>query len=115
MIGNTTVTCRNARLAASARALGIRCNHSGLTIQSRPSRELKYYRQLDSVAAEVFPNMLVRTLIIATLALATVAFGQPITGFGGTAGITVNGGPTGNGAPGDAYQVHTVADRKNIV
>jgi hypothetical protein len=70
---------------------------------------LKYYRQLDSVAAEVFPNMLVRTLIIATLALATVAFGQPITGFGGTAGITVNGGPTGNGAPGDAYQVHTVA------
>src|SRR5260370_4386117 len=79
------------------------CNYSGLTLPSTLSRELNHSHRLGSVAAEVFPNMLVRTLIIAALAMTTVAFGQGIAGFG-------PGAVTVNAATPDSFQVHTVAN-----
>jgi hypothetical protein len=79
------------------------CNYPGLTLPSTLSRELNHSHRLGSVAAEVFPNMLVRTLIIAALAMTTVAFGQGIAGFG-PGGATVNVGNL------DSFQVHTIAN-----
>jgi hypothetical protein len=106
MMNNTIGNSRIGYLTANAAVFvadsqGSNC--SGLTLSSRPSRELKWHQRLGSVAAEVFPNMRVRILIIATLALSMAAFGQGIAGFG-PGGITVNQGVR------DAFQVHTFAN-----
>src|SRR5664280_1656416 len=99
----TTITRPSACPAGSEFAFGVvslDCKQSGLTLRSRLSRQLKYFNCVGIVASEVFSNMSIRTLIVAILALSTIAFGQP-------GNIPAAQNP---GVLIDAFQVHTFAN-----
>src|SRR5258707_4543678 len=89
--------------ALVGRAVSAGLEPSALTQVTRQSRELFQRGGTGSVRTEVLPNMQLRYLVIATLALSVAAFGQAVTGFGPN-GVTVNA------AVPDAFQIHTVAN-----